>query len=116
MMMNFLKTYGTSILLVALYFASFFAMYHLGYRAGQANVQAKWDAEKVVAAQHAQELLHKGLDLSYKIGLQYESEKQEVVERTQTIVKEIPVYIKDTSACRKLPNGWGLLHNIGAGH
>lgn len=83
----------------------------IGYAKGQANVQSKWDKEKYQTLSHQHETLQLGLSDSYKVGLQYEEAKHEVVFTTETIIKEVPVYIRDSSSCPKLPDGWSLLHN-----
>lgn len=90
----------------------------IGYIKGEANgkatVQSQWDKEKYQALSHQHETLQLGLSDSYKVGLQYEESKHEVVFNTETIIKEVPVYIRDTSTCPKLPDGWSLLHNRAA--
>lgn len=88
----------------------------LGFKLGADRVSARWELEKKETAEKSLVSLNEGLTTSYKLGLQYEEEKESVKFITETIIKEVPKYIKDTSSCPSLPDGWGLLHDIGAGY
>lgn len=85
-----------------------------GNNHGKATVQSQWDKEKYQIAQAQQETLAQGINNSYKIGLQYEEKESEIVFNTETIIKEIPVYVRDSPTCPSLPDGWSLLHDKAA--
>lgn len=89
--------------------------YRLGYLSGKETVQAEWDKVKFEMLQEQHSDLSLGLKQSYQLGLKYEEKEHEIIFNTDTIVKEIPVYIKDTTSCPKLPDGWRLLHNKAVG-
>lgn len=101
----------TSFLLVAILVLP---SWYVGYQSGQNKITAQWEAEKQKQSEATLANLNLGLSTSYKLGLQYEEEREHVKYITKTLVKEVPKYIKDTSSCPKLPDGWGLLHDLGA--
>ncbi|WP_048769236.1 hypothetical protein [Oligella urethralis] len=103
-------TFAAIMLIVLLTLPSWF----YGYIQGQNKITAKWEAEKKQQLEDTLQNLNLGLNTSYKLGLQYEQEREEVRYVTRTLVKEVPKYIKDTSSCPKLPDGWGVLHDFGA--
>ena len=95
---------------------SVFAGYHYGYKKGSEAVQVLWDNEKKEQAEKALQTVNLDLEKSFKLGLKYEEDKKYVQEVTKTIIREIPIYIKDTSTCAKFPTGWGVLHDLGTKH
>lgn len=86
----------------------------LGFNRGGAYVQQKWDKHtaKVLAEDHRILLL--GMKDSYDKGVEHEEQKQQIRYITQTVIKEIPVLMPDSSTCPVLPDGFGRLHRASA--
>lgn len=87
----------------------------VGFAAGRAYVQNKWDKEKSLALTEQHSILVRGIDDSFKLGLNYEEQRQEIRYVTREVIREVPKYMPDTSDCRSLPSGFSRLHNKAAG-
>ena len=85
-----------------------------GYLLGTSHVQARWDAQTLARTQEDHQVLLLGMKDSYEAGVAHEEAREEIRYVVDTIIKQVPVYIKDTSICPVLPDGWGLLHNTAA--
>lgn len=83
-----------------------FGLWGWGDYHGHKVVQAKWDAEKVASATVVEKAQVKAADVSQKVVTQYVDRVQTVVQKGETITKQVPVYIhdKDDAAC-VIPDG-----------
>lgn len=81
-----------------------------GYQLGQDNIQAKWDKVSQEETRQDHSVLLVGMKDSFDTGVKHEETKETVRYVTDTVIKQIPIYIKDSSVCPRLPHGWGLLH------
>lgn len=99
------KLAGVVALLAALFFG--------GCNHGKSIVQAKWETEKQAQAAAALKQVAARADATVNVVTKYVERRIAVKERGAEIVKEVPVYVPYSSACR-LPGGWRLLHDAAA--
>ena len=88
--------------------------YYAGFRNGKAIVQQAWDKERTQVIEAGLQRIKKQVQYNFSLGKKHLEGIQEREERTTTIIKEIPVYLKDNPHCKRLPNGFSLLHNKAA--
>lgn len=82
------------------------------YEAGQADVQAKWDHQKTIDAAAASKLQAAANRVSTKIVTKYIDRVQVVREKSDVIVRQVPVYLP--AGLPLLPGGFRLLHDAAA--
>lgn len=85
---------------------------HLRYNAGQADVQAAFDAYKADQAKKAASVAVKQQAVTERVVTKYVDRIQVVREKGATIIQRIPQYVPST-AC-PLPGGFRLLHDSAA--
>lgn len=86
----------------------------VGFTAGRYYIQNKWDKATTQTLAESQALLVRGIDDSFKLGLNYEEQRQEIRYVTKEVIREVPKYMPDTTDCRRLPSGFSRLHNKAA--
>lgn len=85
---------------------------HARYEAGQAEVQARWDAETAAEVAAAARKKAASDVASARVEVRYVERVRVVRERGATIVKEVPVYVP-LDSCPLTP-GWRVLHDAAA--
>lgn len=86
----------------------------LGFMAGSAHVQNKWDKEKAASLSEQHSLLVRGIDDTFRLGLHYAEQQQEIRYVTKEVIREVPKYMPDTRVCPVLPDGFSSLYNKSA--
>jgi hypothetical protein len=109
-----LQLLGTIGLLLALAFAGWMVhSYGAGkFAAGQADVQAQWDKQKRADADAAAKLQAEANRVSTKIVTQYVDRVRVVREKSNAIVRQVPVFVPP--GLPDLPGGFRLLHDAAA--
>lgn len=103
---NFIVAGATILALIGCYGA--------GYKHGASSVQSRWDQTIQEQTREDHEVLLVGMRDSFELGAAHEQQKEVIRYVTEEIIKEIPVYIRDTSTCPRMPDGFGVLFNRSA--
>lgn len=82
------------------------------YAAGKADVQAKWDKQKLVDEAAASKLRTAANRVSTKIVTQYVDRVRVVREKSHAIAQQVPAFVP--AGLPDLPGGWRLLHDAAA--
>jgi len=85
---------------------------HTRYNAGQADVQAKWDASVEKGKAEIARLQAQANRISTKIETKYLTRVETIRGATQTIVRQVPVFVPAGSC--ELPGGFRVLHDAAA--
>lgn len=85
---------------------------HTCYNAGQADVQAKWDASVERGKAQVARLQAESNRVSTKIVTQYVDRVHVVKEKADAIVRQVPVFVP--AGLPLLPGGFRLLHDAAA--
>lgn len=85
---------------------------HLRYNAGQRDVQEKWDAAVERGKAEIAKLQAQANRVSTKIETQYITRVEKIRGDTQTIVRQVPVFVPAGSC--DLPGGFRVLHDAAA--
>ena len=85
---------------------------HSRYNAGQADVQAKWDASVEKGKAEIARLQAQANRISTKIETKYLTRVETIRGATQTIVRQVPVFVPAGSC--ELPGGFRVLHDAAA--
>lgn len=85
---------------------------HARYNAGQANIQAKWDAQKGKDTAEIERLKAEAGKVTVRVETKYVDRVKTIREKGDTIVQKVPVYVP--AGLPDLPGGWRLLHDHAA--
>ena len=85
---------------------------HARYNAGQANIQAKWDAQKAKDAAEIERLKAESGKVTVRVETKYVDRVKTIREKGETIVQKVPVYI--SRDLPELPGAWRLWHDAAA--
>ena len=85
---------------------------HARFNAGQADIQAKWDAQKAKDADELARLKAKAAEVTARVETKYIDRVKTVREKGETIVRQVPVYI--TRDLPELPGAFRWLHDHAA--
>ncbi|MCB0078827.1 MAG: hypothetical protein KDD73_15555 [Anaerolineales bacterium] len=103
----FLRRFWPQLLAAGVALAAAWWLHHLGYQAGAAAVQAKWEVErKQLEDDHDKEVARLNAAARY-MDVRFIETVREVEGKTRTIVKEVPRYVtvENDRAC-PVPDGF----------
>lgn len=85
------------------------ALYSIPYKAGRADVQAKWDESVRKGQAEVDRLKAEAGKVTVRVETKYVDRIVTIREKASVIVREVPVYVPVGSP--DLPGGFRLLHN-----